>query len=338
MPVTVRRIILPVLASFIAWTVCGAGHLLAQPAPRLATLTIDVWPEYDRPSTVLVIYRGELAADVALPAPIKIRIPASAGGPFAVASPAPGAETTAVKQWLDLTAARQITATRSGEWIEVAFTPPSRLFLLEFYDTLDTTKPERSYSIIWPGDLAIEAMAVNVREPVGARDMVTNPPLSPGVLDEEGLIAHQSALPGPAAGQPFTLTLSYNRQETRTSAELLQLITPAPTRPPTFSGLTLQAWWPLVAVLVIVLVLVAGGALWLTRPRPKSFRPYEPPTLRHLRGRRSARPRPVRRPPPRPIIEALSEDAEASFCTQCGKPLQPDDIFCSRCGTRVKGK
>ena len=52
--------------------------------PRLASLHIEIWPEFDR-SAALVLLKGELAADVALPAAVSLRIAASSGGPTAVA-------------------------------------------------------------------------------------------------------------------------------------------------------------------------------------------------------------------------------------------------------------
>ena len=67
----VRRVILlVVMASFalLALPCAPLPSALAQSAPRLATLVIDVWPEYDRPATVLVIYRGQFAPGCADPA------------------------------------------------------------------------------------------------------------------------------------------------------------------------------------------------------------------------------------------------------------------------------
>ncbi|MCK4847853.1 MAG: zinc-ribbon domain-containing protein, partial [Candidatus Heimdallarchaeota archaeon] len=26
----------------------------------------------------------------------------------------------------------------------------------------------------------------------------------------------------------------------------------------------------------------------------------------------------------------------ANYCDKCGKPLNPDDIFCNNCGTQIK--
>ena len=52
--------------------------------PRLASLNIEIWPEYDRPAA-LVILRAALAESVKLPATVTLKLPAASGGPSAVA-------------------------------------------------------------------------------------------------------------------------------------------------------------------------------------------------------------------------------------------------------------
>lgn len=338
--VVVRRaIVVAALLGLVLWP----GSAVAQSTPHLAILTIDVWPEFDRPASVLVIYRGQVAPDTPLPDQIKIRIPSSAGEPSAVALPHPGSESAPVNQWLDLAATKQVTLTRSGDWIEVRFAPSSRLFNLEYYDPLNTATFDRRYTLVWPGDLAADAVAVNVREPLGAADFQSTPVLPPGATDDEGLVAHQWAPGGLAAGQPLTLALSYRREDKRTSVEALQLATPVPTQPPAPSLVTApKSPWLLIVALVAGLALVAVCILWYVRSRQAAvFRPYEPPRFRHAQGRRSVRTSRGTRPRPQPrrtVIPSAETSQEAGFCTQCGKLLRPDDVFCSRCGTRIKGR
>jgi hypothetical protein len=315
---------------------------LAQSAPPLATLTIDVWPEYDRPSTVLVIYRGEFAADTPLPAQVTIRIPASAGEPSAVAAPRPGNEAAPVNQWSELVASKQVTTTRSGDWVQVTFTPPTRLFTVEFYDKLNTVTFDRQYKLTWPGDWAAQAVRVNVREPFGATNFQATPALPPGAIDEEGLMAHQLDVGALRAGQSFALSLSYHREDSRTSTSALQLVTPVPARPPAPTPVAaVSSSWPLIVALVAGSALVIGGVIWYVRSqRAETFRPYEPPGFRRTKGRKSVRTSRAPRPRPRPALSSSPEASpgSAGFCTQCGKVLRPDDVFCSRCGARVKGK
>jgi hypothetical protein len=340
MLVVARRIILmAVLAGLI---LAPVPVTLAQSAPRLATLTIDIWPEYDRPATVLVIYRGEFAADTPLPAQVKIRIPASAGEPSAVAAPRPGSEAAPVTQWPELIASNQVTTMHSDDWVEVTFTPPSRLFTVEFYDKLNTVTFDRQYKLTWPGDWAAQAVKVNVREPFGATNFQVKPPLPPGTIDEEGLVAHLLDAGVLEVGQAFELSLSYHREDKRTSTEALQLVTPAPTLPParTLAAATSSSW-PLIVALVVGLALIVGGVIWCVRSQQaETFHPYEPPGFRRTKRHRSVRTSRAPRPRPRPAVPPPPEASQdlAGFCTQCGTPLRFDDVFCSRCGARVKGK
>jgi hypothetical protein len=259
-----------------------------------------------------------------------------AGEPFAVAAPLPGSEASPVNQWQDLVATHQVTTAVSGDWVQVTFAPPSRLFTLEFYDKISTVTFDRRYTLAWPGDLAAEVVTINVREPFGATAFQSTPTLPPGVRDDEGLVARQLTLTDLAAKSPLTLALSYYREDKRTSAEALQLVTPVPTRPPA-PGPAAVSSWPLVAALMVGVALIAGGIVWYIRSqRAEAFRPYEPLAFRRAKGRRSVRTMGATRlrPQPRRVVEPAIESQDSAFCTQCGKPLRPDDIFCSRCGVR----
>ncbi len=345
MHATLRRVVLSIaLAALLLGTAGGISTLSvqAQTAPRLSSLIIDVWPEFDRPTSALVIYRGEFAVGAAIPELVKIRIPTSAGDPFAVASPEPGKETAPVNQWTDLLAAKKVTTTRSGDWTEVTFAPLSRLFTLEFYDKLNTVTFDRRYTVTWPGDLAADSATLNVREPFGATSFQSTPALPPGTRDDEGLIVHQLALGPLSAGQALPITLVYHREDQRTSVQALQLVTPAPTQPASeIAGIDLPSSWPLTAALAVGVALIAGGIVWYLRSQSASrFRPYTPPRYVKKSGRRSVRTGGAPRARPRPVAMRLIENEPELkvFCTQCGKQLTPEDTFCSRCGTRVKGR
>ena len=60
----------------------------AQGGANLERLEIAIWPEYDRPSA-LVIYKARLDTSVDLPAVVRLPIPASVGAPHAVAAWSP---------------------------------------------------------------------------------------------------------------------------------------------------------------------------------------------------------------------------------------------------------
>ena len=331
----------------LAQTLAPIPSAVAQTAPRLTSLTVDVWPEFDQPATVLVIYRGQFAANAPTPERVTLRIPATAGEPSAVASPQAGNETAPINQWTELIAAKKVTTARNGDWTEVTFSPPSRLFNLEFYDKLNTVTFDRRYTVTWPGDYAADTVTLNVREPTGTTNFQATPALPPGATDEEGLVAHQLNPGALNAGQPLAISLSYHREDTRTSIEALQLVTPVPTRPAAATSPAPAAFsqWPLLLALGMGLALIIGGVTWYVRSqRAETFRPYQPPQYSRAKGRRSVRTSRAPRLRPRPTSAATvtltpetSEDAPA-FCTQCGRSLRPDDVFCPRCGTRVKGR
>jgi hypothetical protein len=286
---------------------------------------------------VLIIYRGQFAPDAPVPTQVTLRIPATAGEPAAIASPNPGSEAWPVTQWTELIAAKKVTTARNGDWLEVTFSPLSRVFNLEFYDKLNTVTFDRNYTLVWPGDVAAGAVTLNLREPFGATDLQSTPPMPQGKTDEEGLVARQLSVGALEVAKPFVFSIRYTRQDKRTSVEALHLATPVPASPPApvSAADELPAW--LIAVLAIVLAaLLGGGGIWYVRSqRARAFRPYEPPALRKSRKSvRTSRP-PRARPRPATVPEL---EPETGFCAQCGKPLRPEDIFCSRCGARVKGK
>ena len=76
----VKKIVLVILITLFIF----APAIKAQESPSLETLVIDLWPEYDQPS-MLVIYKAELSPEVNLPAEITFRIPVEAGAPAVVA-------------------------------------------------------------------------------------------------------------------------------------------------------------------------------------------------------------------------------------------------------------
>src|SRR3972149_4110213 len=143
------RILLLILAILLspAFAAAASARDLARGNPRLAGLQIEIWPEFDRPAAALVILKGEIAANVPLPAAVSLRIAASSGGPSAVASSA-GLNGNLANLKYDRKDA--------GEFITLKFEAPERVFHIEFYDPLVTSAPGRSYAYAWTGDLPID--------------------------------------------------------------------------------------------------------------------------------------------------------------------------------------
>lgn len=113
----------------ITWSILILAVLLipfpafSQSATRLSNLVVDLWPEYDRPS-VLVIYHATLAAETNLPTELTFRIPAAAGEPNAVAVRQPDGQLFSVDYETQI----------SGEWELITFTATLPEIQLEYYD------------------------------------------------------------------------------------------------------------------------------------------------------------------------------------------------------------
>ncbi len=136
----------------------------AQSEGTFKALNVSLWPEYDRPG-VLVIYRISLPDNTTLPANLTVRVPASATVNAVAARQADG---TLLNAPYDRTV--------NGDWAEISFTTTMPETQIEYYDTSLTTDGKlRKYRYTWPGDYAVDALGIEVQQPLGATDMVTSP-------------------------------------------------------------------------------------------------------------------------------------------------------------------
>jgi hypothetical protein len=297
----VSRILMVVLA-LVLLPAFAAGPPRSAPlmaAPSLASLQIEIWPEYDRPAA-LVILKGELAADTVLPAAVSLRIPASSGGPTAVASSTgPGSGLFNIKY----------TSKKADDFVTLTFEVPQRLFHIEFYEPLATDKPERSYTYVWPGDIAVGRLGVTLQEPAGARDISVQPALDGTTNSQDGLRYRSADLGALAAGKRLSINVRYVKSTSQTSKDILQPA--AKTPPPEISNLSPLAdtgstdkyRWALILAIAAALISATGATIlwWQGRKKVPDTQP-----------------------------------AATRFCSKCGAQPDPDDRFCSKCGAPLQ--
>jgi hypothetical protein len=261
-------------------------------APRLETLQIEIWPEYDRPAA-LVILKGELAGDVALPAALALRIPAPSGGPSAVAYAA-----TKTGPLFNLPYDRSAAA----GFIMLRFAVPERFFHVEFYDPLATGTPQRSYQYLWPGDLPVGALYVIVQEPAAAADISVRPELGEPSTATDGL-RYRAAQLGPVEpGTSRSIEIRYAKSDPRTSVEILKAGAPLTSAAAVTSTEERDAFRLFLASGAIALLAVGAGLVyflwWRRRPRAS-------------------------------VVDAPG----GNTCAKCGHALAAGDRFCPKCGT-----
>jgi hypothetical protein len=278
--------------------------------PPLAQLEIDIWPEFDRESSVLVILRAEVAPEVSLPAQVSMRLPASSGGPTALAT-----AVSATSQLLTLDYTRSDVQV---DFMTIAFSTPNRFFHVEFYEPVPTVTAERSYSYVWTGDFAVAQTIVQLQEPAGSSGTTVTPDLGIAEVRADQLAYREADLGPLEAGQPLTVDVQYTKPGTRTSADILGLQqTPSEQE----SGGDDPAWQSDTALIIagaVAVAVLAGCGVYVWQRVVLAGGGRFPAT--RVQRRRAA------------------GTAGKVHCSQCGSALSKGAKFCASCGHPVKGR
>lgn len=192
----------------------GPGSARAQTDVELATLRVGLWPEFDQPE-LLVIYWGQLAASTSYPATLTLRIP-EAVEPFVVAAQ-PSADASVDEVTYD--------STVENGWRLVTFETGGPGFQLEYYAPLDRDGTLRTPAFTWPGDYAVQSLAIELQQPPHATDLRTIPELPASEVRPEDNLTYHGGTFGPLqAGEPFTLQISYTRDADELTIDLLNAL------------------------------------------------------------------------------------------------------------------
>lgn len=284
----------------------------AQSPVRLAELNVAIWPEYDKEG-VLVIYRGRLADDVALPVTLELLIPREAGKPSSTA----GVDANGEFRY------RSYQTIDMGDSVAVTYTNPYRVFQMEYYyNPLTVTGAARSFTYSFKADYAIDNLTIEVKEPAGSANMTLTPVATETASDFDGLTLQRYPVGALEAGQTFELTASYEKTDPRLSSEILNLPEPGEVA---FEDVTTSKDNSLAYILLgAAVALLVGAAVYAymqsrRRPRLATAKPSKP------------------RQKPKKVKRAREEaTAVAAYCHNCGNRLRPGDAFCAKCGTKVK--
>lgn len=244
-------ILMPLLAAAAAPSVRSAD----QQQPRFTSLQVEILPEFDRSGEALVILTGELAAEVALPATLTLRVPASSN-PTAVAfATAPDSKLFNLEH----------ERTGNESFITLRFSTMHRFIHVEFYDRISPDKPAGrfTYHYLWPGDLAVERLSVLFQEPATASDIQVKPDLGAPVKGPDGLLYRNAGLGAIPAGKQLPIEIGFKKTDPRTSSEILGLGTGVSTPPPTSASATaMPGWIPALVISAILLVAAGSALLW----------------------------------------------------------------------------
>jgi hypothetical protein len=291
---------------------CTPTGVFAQQANTFSQVKVALWPEFDRP-TMLVIYHITLSPQTTLPAAIRLRIPASAGAPNAVAARQPDGSLINIPY----------KKSEAGEWSWIEFQATTPELQIEYYDPgLTKNGQARHYEYIWPGDYAVDAFTVEVQQPVGASEMIIKPLMVSTETGQDGMTYHRMDVGSLEEGRTFQITVDYNKSDDQLSSDNVPVEPSGPldTAASGRMSMTTALPWLLGG---LGLLLIAGGGLWYWHS-----------------GRGQAQPKkevhPRRRATERSESSSERPEGGAIYCHNCGKRASPGDRFCRACGTQLR--
>jgi len=266
------------------------------PATGIESLHIGIWPDYDRPS-VLVLLTGDLGAGAALPASVALPVPADA-------------RVNAVAR-----------VDESGKMIDdiayhagggrLVLTTPDPHFRVEYYFDYRIEGGERTFEFTWLADVAVDRLEVRVQQPAAADFLLTVPKATDVAQALDGLVYHSLQTQAVPAGSSFPIRVRYAMTDARLTAPRrgdasgTQAARAAPAAGSQRSAAGTGLDWPNLLIAFGAVAMV-GVLVWqIARSRSTT-------------GSKSA-------------ARARSREP-ARFCTACGKPRAAEDRFCRHCG------
>lgn len=287
--------------------------IFAQEPPSLTSMTVDLWPEFDRP-TMLVMYQFSLSSDVKLPTEIIFRIPAAAGVPNAVAVCEPNVNCYNTP----------FTQQTAGEWSELTIQATLPDLRVEYYDpSLQYDGSSRMYGYVWPGDFAVDSMLLHVQQPIGAEQMLIKPGTVVTGVGEDGLTYYSLDAGAVPAGQAVEVTIEYTKDNDELTNTALSVSSSEPLDDNSSGRFTLTSDMPYVLGGLGVLLMVGGGLwYWLSGQRRSATQPRK--RARHKQNKDE------------PTAAALAAGGEYVYCHQCGNRAAAGDRFCRTCGTAIR--
>ncbi len=274
---------------------------MAQNATKLAKLQVQLWPEYDKPS-MLVIYDFTVPDTESLPVNVSIRMPKDADL-AAVAS-----------QGIDgnLINSDYAGPTTDGDWQVVAVKIQTQAtYHLEYYQPIVSSGVTRQFGYVWPGDYATDDFNLAVRIPADTVNITTDPLLTTSQSTDQTnyLIKDFGAL---GAGQSVALTINYTRSSNALGAETA--VKPSqPLSPLTEGRVMLSNYLPyFLGGTAAILILAVTIFFW------QSSRAKRSQTRSIASG------------------AAISESKSGVYCHQCGSRAQSGDRYCRVCGSKLR--
>ncbi|MBK8821586.1 MAG: zinc ribbon domain-containing protein [Anaerolineales bacterium] len=276
----------------------------AQADVTLSNVSVQLWPEYDQPS-MLVIVDFQVAADTVLPVDLVFRLPQDANL-IAVAS------YTADGSLMNAVFDGPVVA-GDGQSFTVTATE-NTVYRFEYYQPLTFNGEQRLFSYLWDGDYTVNEFSIRVLEPVDITSLSTIPELS-SISQENGLKYFDGENVKLASGEQFTLNLEYKKTSNTLIASSQGVQPVAPVDASTTGRVSLNNYLPYV-IGGLGVIMIVGGLVYYWQSGKRNG------------GKKSRR---------RQSANTEQEEAQSDvYCAQCGTRAHGGDRFCRTCGSRIR--
>lgn len=312
----IRKILLPICLCLVLLMSAFSTAVQQEPV-KISSLEINIWPEYDRPET-LIIYRILLSADTRLPAQISLRIPRTAGAPYSLA----------MKDLDGLLYDLEYTLISEGDWNRAVFITSSAEIQVEYYDPqMQKEDSLRTFRYRWIGDYPIDDLKIVVQQPRTATDLSIGPSFDRGVVNPDDQLKYYTADLGQlSTGIGYTMQFSYHKTTDSLSASTFS-VSPAGDYP------IQKTYYERVKSFVstlqenrnlkVVIFLVLGCMLLLF-------------LLSLLSEKQWIRLDTIKSGTRKSGVKEKTDTVEAVYCFQCGKLARRGDVFCRVCGSKLR--
>jgi hypothetical protein len=267
------------------------------------SVKLNLLPEFNQPS-VFVVYEINLNQNVPLPQELIFQVPSDAQV-FNVINFSPDHRPVELAY----------QETHIGDWKDLQFSPTYPHIHIEYQDpNLVREGDQRTFDLHWLSLYAVTSLSVRVRQPIGASEIISDPPLVQSTETSEGVgyyLADFGAIP---AGELFTFSLSYTKDTGNPNYPSLPVEAAmpfdesAPGR--TASPLRFILW--IFTAAVAVLIMVGVYYLWFRASVADR-------NERVVQG-----------------VGIMNPEKQAIFCHECGMRSRIEDSFCSNCGTELR--
>ena len=277
----------------------GVGH--TQDAKAIDSLAVELWPDYDRAS-VLVLLTGTLPADTKLPASVALPFPETA-------------QLNAVARIDDSDGIMKDDIFFSQAPGEIIFIVPDFRFRVEYYFPYEANNNQHTFDFTWRSNLSVNRFLLKVQQPASAISLTTVPKTNSLLRGKDGLTYYAFPVQSVPAGQSYSVHVTYAMMTGKLTIDSLAPPRTGAQEPgvPATSKTTEGISWRVLVVVVCGIILVIFF-VWVTAARRARSNQQK---TRH--GRAKSKP-------------------PSKSCPNCGKPTSKEDRFCSKCGSALKGK